>query len=179
MSISGGGSNNKRKKLRKVSFALEDASTYVLALMLLAAGSFAVISSTTTTPMTTAAIAQELGSNNTTTATGLPGGGIDSSLCTPLPQTDGGGNIGSQNSTANTPQTITVGGGTDATTGNATSTARGGGGSLSTSEIRDYIEEACIALQIDDIEGALALLNLALDELGDDGGGTQATSTVL
>jgi hypothetical protein len=56
------------------------------------------------------------------------------------------------------------GGSADATTGNATTTL--GGGSLSTSEIRDYIEQACIALEVGDTEGALMQLNLALGELG-------------
>jgi hypothetical protein len=56
------------------------------------------------------------------------------------------------------------GGAADATTGNATTTL--GGGSLSTSEVRDYIEQACIALEVGDTEGAMMQLNLALGELG-------------
>jgi hypothetical protein len=99
--------------------------------------------------------------NNTTT--GQPGGGPESSACAPT-QTGGGGG-GGQNGTTNATTTTTMGGGgADATTGNATTTL--GGGSLSTSEVRDYIEQACIALEVGDTEGAMMQLNLALGELG-------------
>jgi hypothetical protein len=97
------------------------------------------------------------------TTTGQPGGGPESSACAPT--LTGGGGGGGQNSTTNATTTTTMGGGSaDATTGNATTTL--GGGSLSTSEIRDYIEQACIALEVGDTEGALMQLNLALGELG-------------
>lgn len=49
-----------------------------------------------------------------------------------------------------------------------------GGGNQSTSQVGDYIEEACLALQVGDSEGALMQLNLALSELG---GATQGTVT--
>jgi hypothetical protein len=58
---------------------------------------------------------------------------------------------------------------------NTTSTTAEGGGNQSTSSIvRDFIEEACIALQVGDTQGALMQLNSALGELG---GGTQGNST--
>jgi hypothetical protein len=65
-----------------------------------------------------------------------------------------------------------AGGSTDATADNDTTTV-GGERNLSTSIVKDFIEEACIALQIGDTEGALDLLNQALDELG--GGGVGHT----
>lgn len=59
---------------------------------------------------------------------------------------------------------------TTGTTTNATSTTTtGGGGNQSTSEVRDYIQEACIALQVGDTQGALMFLDMALSALGDDG----------
>jgi hypothetical protein len=57
---------------------------------------------------------------------------------------------------------------------NTTSTTVEGGGDQSTSIVRDFIEEACIALQVGDTQGALMQLNSALGELG---GGTQDNST--
>ena len=57
---------------------------------------------------------------------------------------------------------------------NTTSTTVEGGGDQSTSIVRDFIEEACIALQVGDTQGALMQLNSALGELG---GGTQGNST--
>jgi hypothetical protein len=70
------------------------------------------------------------------------------------------------------------GGDANATTGNATTTAGGGVVvvSPSTAEVRDHIEQACIALEVGDIEGALIQLNLALDALGG-GSGTQGNNT--
>ncbi len=172
-------SNNdyKREERRKASFALAHASTYILALSLLAAGGFAVIMSPNATPMT-AAIAQELDNNNTITTTGQPGGGPESSACTPT-QIGGGSGGSSQNTTTTTNATTATMGGSDAnaTARNATSTA-GGGVTPSTSEVRDFIEQACIALEVGDIEGALIQLNLALGQLGGDSGdGTQGNNT--
>jgi hypothetical protein len=71
------------------------------------------------------------------------------------------------------------GGDANATTDNATTTTAGGGVvvSPSTSEVRDHIEQACIALEVGDIEGALMQLNLALGELGSDGSSTQGNNT--
>jgi hypothetical protein len=61
-------------------------------------------------------------------------------------------------------------------TTNATSTTTAGGlGNQSTSDVRDYIEEACIALQVGDSQGALMFLDMALNAL--DGDGTQGNLT--
>ncbi len=62
-------------------------------------------------------------------------------------------------------------------TTNATGTtiAGIGGGNQSTLEVRDYIEEACIALQVGDSQGALMYLDLAMNVLG--GNGTQGNIT--
>ncbi len=40
-----------------------------------------------------------------------------------------------------------------------------GGGAPSTSQIRDHIEQACIAIQVGDMQGALMELDLALGQL--------------
>ena len=69
---------------------------------------------------------------------------------------------------------------TTGTTTNATSTTTtGGGGNQSTSEVRDNIQEACIALQVGDTQGALMFLDMALSALGDGGtqGGGNMTNT--
>jgi hypothetical protein len=99
------------------------------------------------------------------TTTGQAGaGGAEPTACAPI-QTVGGG----QNATT------TTGGGGATTDMNTTSTTAEGGGNQSTSSIvRDFIEEACIALQVGDTQGALMQLNSALGELG---GGTQGDST--
>jgi hypothetical protein len=99
------------------------------------------------------------------TTTGQAGAGdAEPTTCAPI-QTVGGG----QNATT------TTGGGSATTDMNTTSTTAEGGGNQSTSSIvRDFIEEACIALQVGDTQGALMQLNSALGELG---GGTQGNST--
>jgi hypothetical protein len=99
------------------------------------------------------------------TTTGQAGAGdAEPTACAPI-QTGGGG----QNATT------TTGGGSATTDMNTTSTTAEGGGNQSTSSIvRDFIEEACIALQVGDTQGALMQLNSALGELG---GGTQGDST--
>jgi hypothetical protein len=97
------------------------------------------------------------------TTTGQAGGGdAEPTACAPI-QTRGGG----QNATTTT-------GGSATTDMNTTSTTVEGGGDQSTSIVRDFIEEACIALQVGDTQGALMQLNSALGELG---GGTQGNST--
>lgn len=99
------------------------------------------------------------------TTTGQAGAGdAEPTACAPI-QTGGGG----QNAT-----TTTGGGGSATTDMNTTSTTAEGGGNQSTSIVRDFIEEACIALQVGDTQGALMQLNSALGELG---GGTQGNST--
>src|SRR5829696_9190762 len=99
------------------------------------------------------------------TTTGQAGAGdAEPTACAPI-QTGGDG----QNATT------TTGGGSATTDMNTTSTTAEGGGNQSTSSIvRDFIEEACIALQVGDTQGALMQLNSALGELG---GGTQANSS--
>ena len=99
------------------------------------------------------------------TTTGQAGAGdAEPTACAPL-QTGGGG----QNAT-----TTTGGGGSATTDMNTTSTTTEGGGNQSTSEVREFIEEACIALQVGDTQGALMQLNSALGELG---GSTQGNNT--
>ena len=49
-----------------------------------------------------------------------------------------------------------------------TTTAEAGAGNQSTVDLRDFIEEACIALQVDDRQGALMYLDMALNALGGD-----------
>src|SRR5215213_707210 len=80
-----------------------------------------------------------------------------------------------QNMTGNaTTNATTTGGGISAhatagnasTTTNATSAIEGGGGNQSTSEVREYIEAACMAAQNNDTQGVLMQLNLALNSLG-------------
>ncbi|HEX6253388.1 MAG TPA: hypothetical protein VFZ55_04120 [Nitrososphaera sp.] len=100
------------------------------------------------------------------TTTGQAGGGADAepTACAPIQTGDGGQNA-----------TTTTGGSSSATTEmNTTSTTAEGGGNQSTSMVKDFIEEACIALQVGDTQGALMQLNSALGELG---GSTQGNNT--
>jgi hypothetical protein len=64
---------------------------------------------------------------------------------------------------------------TTATT-NAASTTTAGGGNQSTSDVRDYIEEACIALQVGDSQGAMMYVDMALSALS--GNDTQSNLTI-
>jgi hypothetical protein len=70
-------------------------------------------------------------------------------------------------------------GGGGATTGNNASTTTAGGAAegnqSTTSEVGMHIEQACMALQVGDTQGALMQLNLALNALED--GGTQGNTT--
>lgn len=68
-------------------------------------------------------------------------------------------------------------GGGGATTGNNATTAAGAaeGNQSTTSEVGMHIEQACMALQVGDTQGALMQLNLALNALED--GGTQGNTT--
>jgi hypothetical protein len=89
-----------------------------------------------------------------------PGGGAESSPCTPA-QTGG---AAVQNSTASA---TTIGGSGSMTNNNNNTTMLGADeANPSTSQVRDHIEQACIALEVGDTEGALRQLNLALGELG-------------
>jgi hypothetical protein len=103
------------------------------------------------------------GTNAATTASNATGGGGAQSACTPS-QTGGG-----QNATTNA---TTTGGGSAATTGgnatmgtNDTSTDTAGGGEGNQSDVRGYIEQACMAAQNGDMQGVMMQLNLALNAL--------------
>jgi hypothetical protein len=63
---------------------------------------------------------------------------------------------------------------TAADTNITSTTIAGGSTNQSTSDLRDYIQEACIALQVGDTQGALMQLDLALNALG---GGTLGNMT--
>ena len=102
------------------------------------------------------------------TNAGRYGGGAESSPCTP---TEIGG-ASAQNATTTNATTTTTASRTNTTTVNNTGMLGGEAVSPSSSQIRDYIEQACIALEVGDTEGALMQLNLALDELG--GGSDEA-----
>ncbi len=104
-----------------------------------------------------------------------PGGGAESSPCTPA-QTGG---AGVQNSTANatTTTTTTIGGSGSMTNNNNTTMSGADEVNPSTSQVRDHIEQACIALEVGDTEGALRQLNFALGELGGGSDDIQANNT--
>jgi hypothetical protein len=151
--------NNKDRKAKAIAAAIPIAGVVVAAAFL---SGLSLINSYQP------AIAQNMTGNATTTAPPTTGGGGTSgqSACAPT-QTGGGG--GGQNATTNA--TTTGGGSANATTGNATTTTNatssiGGGGIPSASEVREHIEEACMAAQGNDTEGVLLHLNLALNALG-------------
>ena len=105
------------------------------------------------------------------------------SSCAPT-QTGGGGGGGGGGGTFD--DGVSVGGTSayddydaDVEGGDSITTTAGGGGNQSTSEVRDNIQEACIALQVGDTQGALMFLDMALSALGDDGtqGGGNMTNT--
>jgi hypothetical protein len=75
-----------------------------------------------------------------------------------------GGGGGEQPSGCNPTRT---GGGQNATTGSTAAGASGGGGNQSsTSNVKIYIEQACMAAQNGDMQGVMMQLNLALNALG-------------
>src|SRR5215213_5432360 len=153
--------NNKDRKAKAIAAAIPIAGVVVAAAFL---SGLSLINSYQP------AIAQNMTGNATTTAPPTTGGGGTSgqSACAPT-QTGGGG--GGQNATTNA-TTTTGGGSANATTGNATTTTNatssigGGGGIPSASDVREHIEEACMAAQGNDTEGVLLHLNLALNALG-------------
>jgi hypothetical protein len=106
------------------------------------------------------------------TTAGQPGGGAESSPCTPA---EIGGASGQNATTTNA--TTTARGTTTNTTVNNTAMLGGEAVSPSSSQIRDHIEQACIALEVGDTEGALMQLDFALDELGGGGDDTQGNDT--
>jgi hypothetical protein len=105
------------------------------------------------------------------TTAGQSGGGAEPSPCTP---TEIGG-ASAQNATAT--NATTTASGTSTTTHNNTGMLGGEAVSPSTSQLRDHIEQACIALEVGDTEGALMQLNFALDELGGDSDDTRGNNT--
>lgn len=124
------------------------------------------------------------GINATTTTGGEGEGAQSSSACAPTQTgggggetTTGGGTVGSGGAggggTAGgiiTGSGTTTGGAATMGTTNATSTTTaeggaGGGNQSTTSEVRLHIEEACMALQTGDMQGALMHLDLALNAL--------------
>ena len=105
------------------------------------------------------------------TTAGQPGGGAESSPCTPTEI----GRASAQNAT--TTNATTTASGTNTTTVNNTGMLGGEAVSPSASQIRDHIEQACIALEVGDTEGALMQLNFALDELGGGSDDTQGNNT--
>ena len=105
------------------------------------------------------------------TTAGQSGGGAESSPCTPTAI----GGAGAQNAT--TTNATTTASGTSTATVNNTGMLGGEAVSPSSSQIRDLIEEACIALEVGDTEGALMQLNFALDGLGGGSADTQGNDT--
>ena len=105
------------------------------------------------------------------TTAGQSGGGAESSPCTP---TEIGG-ASAQNAT--TTNATTTASGNSTTIVNNTGMLGGEAVSPSSSQIRDHIEQACIALEVGDTEGALMQLNFALDELGGGSDDTQGNNT--
>lgn len=93
-------------------------------------------------------LAQQEGMTGTTGGGATTGGG-------------GGGMTGGGDT-----NTTTMGGGGAAEGGNATMTGGGAGGNDSMSQVRLHLEEARIALQNNDTQGALMHLDLALNALG-------------
>lgn len=93
------------------------------------------------------------------TTVGQPGGGAESSPCTPSQVAE----TSLQNATGNT---TTAGSSGTLTINNNTIMLGDDGVASSPSQIRDHIEQACIALKIGDMQGALMELNFVLDELG-------------
>lgn len=106
------------------------------------------------------------------------GGSADvQSVCTPT-QTGGtfdeGVSVGGTSAFDDYDADVEGGDSTTTDTNVTSTTIAGGSANQSTSDVRDHIQEACIALQVGDTQGALMQLNLALDALG---GGTQGNMT--
>src|ERR671916_1040479 len=105
------------------------------------------------------------------TTAGQSGGGAEPSPCTPTEI--GGASVHN----ATTTNATTTASGTSTPTLNNTGMLGGEAVSPSISQIRDHIEQACIALEVGDTEGALVQLNFALNELRGGGDGTQGNNT--
>ena len=74
-------------------------------------------------------------------------------------------------------QNMTGGGNATSTTGGNATTAGGGGANQSTSDVRMNIEQARMALQNNDTQGAMMYLDMALSALGGGGGGALGNMT--
>ncbi len=103
---------------------------------------------------------------------GQPGGGLESSPCA-IGQT---AESTVQNATANTPTTNSTDTG-PATDNNSMMLGDEGEDALSTSQIRDHIEQACIAIEVGDTQGALMQLDFALGQLQGIGSDTAGNNT--
>lgn len=103
------------------------------------------------------------------TTGGQPGGGAESSPCRPSQVAE----TSLQNATGNT----TTAGSSGTLTINNTIMLGDDGVASSPSQIRDHIEQACIALKIGDMQGALMQLNFVLDELGASTDGIQGNNS--
>jgi hypothetical protein len=106
---------------------------------------------------------------------GQPGGGLESSSCT-IVQTAGSS---VQNATANSPTTNSTETGPVTDNNNTMMLEDEGEDALSTSQIRDHIEQACIAIEVGDTEGALMQLDSALGQLRGIGNDTSGNNTAL
>jgi hypothetical protein len=96
------------------------------------------------------------------------GGGVQPSACAPI-QTGGAAAAGGGNQTGD-------GLATNATSP-TTTVGDGGGENQTTSSPTQLIEQACMALQAGDIQGAMMQLNLALGQLREGGGTTTGGAT--
>jgi hypothetical protein len=153
--------NKTRTKAKAAAAAIPMAGIIVAAALMSGLAMF----STYTQP----ALAQQNMTGSTTggNATGgtTSGRGTQSSACTPTQTAEGGGGTNQTSSGGAT-------GGSTTNATNATSASTSGGGNQSS--VGAYIEQACMALQNNDTQGAMMQLNLALMELsGSGGGGTQ------
>jgi hypothetical protein len=106
---------------------------------------------------------------------GQPGGGLESSPCT-IVQTAGSS---VQNATANTPTTNSTETGPATDNNNTMILEEEGEDTLLTSQIRDHIEQACIAIEVGDTEGALMQLDFAVGQLRGIGNDASGNNTAL
>src|SRR5215208_441043 len=148
--------NNKDRKAKAIAAAIPIAGVVVAAAFL---SGLSLINSYHP------AMAQNMTGNATTNATTTGGGISAQSACAPTTTTGGGANA-TTNATTTGGISANATAGNASTTTNATSAIEGGGGNQSTSEVREYIEAACMAAQNNDTQGVLMQLNLALNSLG-------------
>jgi hypothetical protein len=165
--------NNKDRKAKAIAAAIPIAGVVVAAAFL--PGLFLINSYQP-------AIAQNMTGNATASTPPTTGGGTSAqSACAPVQTGGGGGQNATTNATTTAATTMGGGGSANTTAGNAstatnaTSAIGGGGGGIpSASEVREHIEEACMAAQGNDTEGVLLHLNLALNALGGNAATTES-----